>query len=866
MAEPIRADIELFATLTSLPAVEAIKWLKAHNNNVNNATNAYWDNPDSLSNQYLDRTWDENQFHSDNGQQGQSRSCEDPWEDLEAFTVHSQDTLNPNVFVDSAPSRPPSRVSTRGVGAAADFAVGSQRQLTVAEQEAKQVEQALALSMGQDIPGQESGVTDASFPYFGPAKREDHDAGQWAVATVGSHAKEILLNPDPINRKRQSNEPAFFKPTPQTYQLSALIKILQAIPMAREALLSRESLFPDYGYDTEWWDGTAIKVPKVVNLTQEGHSTDQDEVIYETQRLIAFLEETERAYGSTDALANMDGIRENDHGSVVVSFLEEWRKQVEHATPNAPLLDVFRSVGRKDNPNEPECAEESPFLALELRIDDGIAGKGQTLYEAVDDMLWAGLSESSYEHVYLERLAEMLIIEATRVGEAGSGLGIKIPSVWYGDRYLQASIRQVKEMRAGKAAVQHEISGIDEAKAKIAQCGIPALEPPILDATHLLKTTSAYFETSEAKIDGVDEVRELLETEHASPDRSRHGRISDELKALTERIAKKLKTFEVSKERAREKLDEFSKLYTKPSDEPNAPPQYKYTLRGVCSSLNTMYVLEMTRPDSADDVLSSDAKDWQWWKIGFIGTDSKPVSRTKVREIEVLKAAKDESRTALLVYASEKAMSYECGDLPSQLRVRFRVASHFETRAKKQQNFVRADNLSFAAELEKSTSPKPMTPTKRKADDSDGDEFSSKFFRSSPQRKENAVQPSRATDPTLPAYTPLPSPPLPPSRSTQTATRNHRNVESYDDMIPPSLRSPSSSVDSTNMMLDEVDRSKTGQEMLDRGGRILLPTGNEQVNDGYQLGSYVPEITMEDHEDEVGQNKHVEFADAGPKT
>lgn len=395
----------------------------------------------------------------------------------------------------------------------------------------------MALSMGQEIPGQESGVVDASYPYFGPPKRDDYNARNWAMTTVGSQTKEILLNPEPINRKRESNTPAFFKPTPQAYQLSALIKILQAIPMSREALISRENLFPDYGYETEWWDGTAIKVPKVVHSMQEGHSTHQDEVIYETQRLIAFLEETDRAYGSTDVLANMDGIRSNGHGSVIVGFLEEWRKEVERATSNAPLLDVFKSVGRKENPNEPESAEESPFLALELRIDDGIAEKGQTLYEAVDDTLWAGLSESSYEHVYLEKMADLLIIEATRVGEAGSGLGIKIPSVWYGDRYLQSSIRQVKEMRAGKAAVQRDITKIDEARAKIVETKIPALEPPILDATHLLKTTTAYFETS--KIDGSDETNE---TDSASPDRNRHGRIADELKALTERITQKLKS------------------------------------------------------------------------------------------------------------------------------------------------------------------------------------------------------------------------------------------------------------------------------------------------------------------------------------
>lgn len=400
----------------------------------------------------------------------------------------------------------------------------------------------MALSMGQNIPGQESGVTDASYPYFGPPKRDDYDAKNWAVTTVGSHTKEILLNPEPVNRKRESNTPAFFKPTPQSYQLSALLKILQAVPMSREALLCRENLVPDYGYETEWWDGTAIKVPKVVQLTQEGHSIDQDEVIYEAQRLVAFLEETNRAYGSTDVLANMNGILGNGHGSVIVSFLEEWRKAVEHATPNAPLLDVFRSIGRRETPNEPDSADEHPFLALELRIDDGIAEKGQTLYEAVDDVLWAGLSESSYEQVYLEKVADLLIIEATRVGEASSGLGIKIPSVWYGDRYLQSSIRQVKEMRAGKAAVQHEITRIDEAKSKIAETNIPALGPPILDATHLLKTATAYFETSELEIDGIDEANGLLETGSASPARNRYARIADELKALTERIAKKLKS------------------------------------------------------------------------------------------------------------------------------------------------------------------------------------------------------------------------------------------------------------------------------------------------------------------------------------
>ena len=154
-----------------------------------------------------------------------------------------------------------------------------------------------------------------------------------------------------------------------------------------------------------------------------------------------------------------------------------------------------------------------------------------------------------------------------------------------------------------------------------------------------------------------------------------------------------------------------------------------------------------------------------------------------------------------------------------------------------------------------------MTPTKRKADDSDGDELSSKFYRSSPQRNDNAGQSNRAIDPTLPAYTPLSSPPFSPSRATQTSIRNLRSIDSYDNVIPTSLRSPSSSVDP---MLEDVETSDT-PEMLERGGTMLLPTGHEKANHGYQLGSYVPEITMEDKEDEIGESRHVEFAGAGPK-
>ena len=169
-------------------------------------------------------------------------------------------------------------------------------------------------------------------------------------------------------------------------------------------------------------------------------------------------------------------------------------------------------------------------------------------------------------------------------------------------------------------------------------------------------------------------------------------------------------------------------MYTKPSDDPQQPPHHKYTLRGVSTNPHTTYVLEQTKPDDDDDMLSSDAKDWQWWKTGFVSSDTKPIVREKVTEEFVLNAAQHESSDALLIYASEAAISYQLEELPAQLR-----------------NFVRADNLNFAKELEESGYPQPATPTKRKSHHHDSDDLES-HHRTSPPNDRSLVETAVSND------------------------------------------------------------------------------------------------------------------------
>lgn len=395
--------------------------------------------------------------------------------------------------------------------------------------------------MSHNVPGQESGVTDGHFPYFGPAKRDVYDSN-WSMTATGPRTKEIMLNPEPIDRKREKNVPAFLKPTPQTYRLAALLKILQTISISREALLCRDKLLPDFGWDAEWWDGTAIRSQKVFELSQPSYFNDREEIIHETQRLVAFLEETDRAYGSIDVLANMDGLRGKEDASILPAFLDQWRELVDHFAPNLSIVDVCRSVLKKENFEKPEEDEDYRFSVLDLRVDEAIADKGQTLYEVIDDTLWPDPKQNVFDKVYFDKIADVFTMDVCRVSETGSGLGIKIPPVWYSDRYLRSSNQQVQEMQELKAAIRKEISQIEEAKAKVTEVTVSTIQNPAVDATHLLKAATAYFEAS-ASISGViNGDNGTSGVAHRFPDRDGHGKIADELKALTERIAEKLKS------------------------------------------------------------------------------------------------------------------------------------------------------------------------------------------------------------------------------------------------------------------------------------------------------------------------------------
>ena len=118
-------------------------------------------------------------------------------------------------------------------------------------------------------------------------------------------------------------------------------------------------------------------------------------------------------------------------------------------------------------------------------------------------------------------------------------------------------------------------------------------------------------------------------------------------------------------------------------------------------------------------------REYQWWRITYSASDTKPVCKMKVDEDLVLQAAMEEGKTAILVYASERATDERFNQpLPAAL-----------------ENFVRADNLAFAAELSGTTS-QAAPPTEKPAPLDQAARM-----RQSPKRKASSSSSSQSSQP-----------------------------------------------------------------------------------------------------------------------
>ncbi|EPS34670.1 hypothetical protein PDE_09634 [Penicillium oxalicum 114-2] len=698
---PPEDAIANFVSFTSTTREQAILFLKANNLDSQKAINAYFEDP--------------------TGSQLKTSDFAD--ENLSPLGYSHQE-YGSRVPATAPPSRPPSRVNTPGTadatrtenspaGATQDLGSGpglSGSGLTLAEREEQQLQQAVAMSLGQGIGQQETGVTKTTEKNhqanFGKATRDYYDEADWGMTLFNETAQELVVDPEPEDRVKVEGEPAFLRPTSDKAHLAGYLTILHEIPLAREALLLRNKMLFDYGGDAQWWNGHSIYLPKIVTVHDREFNYDDEweDIIYESQRLMAFLDSTKRAYGSADALAKLKDVDvlSSEPDEIIARFLEIWHASAIRAAPDSPLATAFMSHAYKRSPFD----EGDETVSRELFVFEPIIEQetDQTLYDVLDTAIWSDLPGEQLDDVWLEHVGDIVTMKLDAFN-GGTSVNVKIPAVFYPDRYLSSCRELARELRTKRLVVQeeiHRLTGLIERYTK------PQSTVANMGLKELLEKAAAA--TAVALAGNRDNDTELVEVETAT---EKSARISKELLAISQRIDSKLQELEAQKKKAMETLRSYSKTLTEAPEAPGEPPLSRYSLRGVCTKPHITYVLKRADNRNGGDLMELGAEQQastgdQWWRISYSTEDGKTQQQakqkgqetataaqsgdvmgytvTKVREIEVLRAAREEWKSVLLVYASDAAVNAPVDPAPTQLR-----------------GFVEKDNEAFAKELEEST-------------------------------------------------------------------------------------------------------------------------------------------------------------------
>ncbi|RYO89261.1 hypothetical protein DL762_003284 [Monosporascus cannonballus] len=721
-AAPSEDDVSLFCDIiTGLSRTEAIARLKANNNDIQRATEEYFENPESTK-----YKWDESHFTDvEDNNAGVS------------FNIQGPDELAPPTYHDStAPTRPPSRANNRSPlveGAPTNHA-----------EEDAALQRALAESAAESgVAPQETGVVDnsASVKYFGPANRTDYDSSQWAMVPTKASTETTTTDPRPSLRKRQP---------------------------VRNILLSFPTPARSYGHNSEWWKGQPILKPEALAAMMRGEQVEGDDAYpafnEELHRLMAFLDKTDRSYCAVDALIGTrpidpSGGRHTWGVDYETKFLDHIF-EMNHSIPGfdvAPMISVGELVPAS-SPASNESSDDSEALEneqnsvnfglLDIHLDHDQWSWVNSLYDALDQLLWAQAiapEQSAPESAGIALLVRPAEVITMRFNGAGLQKPCEIPAAFYADRYMETRQDLARHFQRQIHAIRR--NGLQELArwegSRVMCRGEPGCSKVAsLDRTHDIRSCRAkIIENFEVLIDqqrknaqwrhyedqwnedipySMNDLRLVstwtgpfqLTAEESSKQKKWERIIEaarDELEQLDREMAGEYHpshndgagitvnvVYKEIQEEFLEQLEVLSKRLTCQEHEVdderfvhrNDPeayhpeywnPSQKYLLRGVALGEVT-YVCVRGEADLIDIGQESKPND-QWWKIEC-PDDTSPTTFEKVSLEDVLQAAKTGSQWPMLVYATEKAL--EATPIPPSDALRM---------------FVKADNRSFQQEL-----------------------------------------------------------------------------------------------------------------------------------------------------------------------
>lgn len=675
--------------------ISALRALKSPDSVVNE----YFDSEDAFRSKY---SWNEDVFSS--GRDGDAPTASN--NPYPPFVIHPADDNSQVLYGTDpsygpvAPSRPPSRATSRSpIGRLVDMQTDGFQHAEPKnkEEEDSQMQQAIAesrraiASQDQQPPlSQMSGVTSGvdTNPKFGPANRDYYNEQYWSLVTTKSgHDTDPTANA----RKRNSDDPVFLscRSDQWPHRIGPVLAIFHSIPAARNTLL-RFGNQPESGYGSHpnWFRGSIISPPGQ-QADKEGQVSGGSYPPWheEAHRLVAFLDNTERSYGTADTLAE----------AVVSTFCNEiddrekaffkrlWLQEISLGS------NVFRILlSRQDAKG---VTTESSCGCLELHLTEQQLIEANSLYDILDAVLLRDDEPTSIvdaPDVLTVQFKDKLLT------------GTTIPETIYIDKYLANNQHKMEHIRGERA----ELSNAQETLRKLeAQCA--RYTNPNGKSWDLKEMSAQGIARCQENITKIrnrafwrDHERKRAEgslgdDEFYLPDHPGDPALQPEEAEVIAHLEARIRQLETDivgidqimkdqitprREALNARSHRISSLLTGPSSDSEWNATHKYTLRGVVSDHQKCFVRR--RETSLMELDENAVPDEQWWKVTCEEANGYIVTSEKTNYENVIYETFGIGMSPIMVYATDKAMDAMPLPLSEALKT-----------------FVRFDNRQFQKEV-----------------------------------------------------------------------------------------------------------------------------------------------------------------------
>lgn len=701
-AQPTQEQIDNVIAILEVPVQQAVHLLRKYNN-LESAIGAFYDNKQAaLAVDRLETSWQ-------------------PTDNMPpTFRIDADDTS-----IRAAASRPNSRASQRQelVDLTPEHtAAGPVDQY---DDNDADLQKAIALSKGE-LSEQEAGIINSAGQQFGPARQTHYETNKWAMTTTNAHTREIVEHPPASKRRRISDQPVFLRGSPENAYLPTILTIYHSIPLAREALRYPPLKIHAYGYDPLWWGGISDENNKSVSVDSETHLDHASRnLLAEVQQLMGFLDSTNRAYGSVDGLAGLHYYQQRQYDNDFFRFLDKWKVAAMQASPGEQLTQIFTTVALKQV-DEDQDPDSKSLECLECRVSP--KEEGESLYEILDRTIYA---QSLMDPVWIDAIGEVVTIRLYNADRPGKALNVKPPAIWYPDRYLEECREQSLHMRKRMFECQQKWNTLNKLQQKCQQVTmsdgrLQVVQDAVTTAMNTIKKT---VPTENGTPNGLNyDTPAVLQADAnaLSSDLQRMlMRIDHKVALLEERKNEML-------ELKRKIGQEMTRPGKNPFEPPHKKYvlQGVGTKAGIIYVRRAVIEDLVDLEDDQKNAAEEDEKGnrWQWWRISWNKNDLRaqwaathpeplhgpvvgPVSQAeamssqfaahnctitkadwaperdtvmadpdvpdviaighsiiKVKEYEVLRAARDETESVCLVYANENAMNFQSSPLSPALR------------------------------------------------------------------------------------------------------------------------------------------------------------------------------------------------------